>query len=118
MKHHRPERVGALIQKELGRIILREMETRDALVTITSVDVDKKLEHAMVYVSVLLSGETVPAKAEERADRAVERLNARRPYLQTLLHHTLNIRPMPTIVFKRDRGLERAANVEKALLGH
>jgi len=54
MKHHRPLRVGALILEELSKILLREVESRGELITITSVDVDKKLEHAIVYVSVLV----------------------------------------------------------------
>ncbi|MBI2037045.1 MAG: 30S ribosome-binding factor RbfA [Candidatus Liptonbacteria bacterium] len=115
MKHFRPERVGGLIQEELGKILLRRVESRGELLTITSVDVDKKLEHAIVYVSVLVPGDA--GDAERRAEKAVKMLEARQPYLQSLLYRTLNIRPMPTIVFRRDRGLERAAGVERALLG-
>lgn len=124
MKHHRPLRVGALIQEELSKILLREVELRGELITITSVDVDKKLEHAMVYVSVLVpaslssQGEPGDARdAERRVEKAVEMLEARQPYLQSLLYRTLSIRPMPTIMFRRDRGPERAARVEKALMG-
>ncbi|OGY99343.1 MAG: hypothetical protein A3E09_02280 [Candidatus Liptonbacteria bacterium RIFCSPHIGHO2_12_FULL_60_13] len=124
MKHHRPLRVGALILEELSKILLREVESRGELITITSVDVDKKLEHAIVYVSVLVpaspssqGGPGDARDAERRAEKAVEMLGARQPYLQSLLYRTLNIRPMPTIMFRRDRGLERAAGVERALLG-
>lgn len=113
MKRHRPERVGGLIQEELGKLLLREVETQGELLTITSVEVDKKLEHAIVYVSVL-----VPEgkDAERRAEKALKALQAREPYLQALLYRILNIRPMPKIAFRRDRGPERAASVEKALM--
>ncbi|MDP3947467.1 MAG: 30S ribosome-binding factor RbfA [bacterium] len=114
MKHHRPLRLGALIQEELNRIILLEVEADNVLLTITSVEIDKKLEHAIVYVSVLVPGDA--GDAERRAEKAVEMLEARQPYFQFLLSRKLNVRPMPTIVFRRDRGPERAAKVERLLM--
>jgi ribosome-binding factor A len=43
MRFHRPDRVSKVIREELSKIILREMEFGGALVTVTSVDIDKKL---------------------------------------------------------------------------
>jgi ribosome-binding factor A len=43
-------------------------------------------------------------------------LNARQPYLQSLMMKKIQIRPTPTISFELDLGSEKAAGVEKALL--
>jgi ribosome-binding factor A len=108
--NHRPERVSSLIQEELSRIILREVElpVPGALATITDVEVDKKLEGAKVEVSV------IPSDAE--TEKAVlGALDAAAGELQYLLMKKINIKPMPRIRFALDHGYENAAHVEKLL---
>jgi ribosome-binding factor A len=107
MKFYRSERVSKLVREELSKIIERELEF-DALVTVTEVDVDKKMDRARVLVSVL------PAKGEAAALRTLANAAG---YLQHLLVKKVNIKPMPRIMFEIDRGPENAARVEKALLG-
>lgn len=104
---HRPERVGKLIREELSLIILKELEFPGALPTITEVEVDKKLEHAVVRLSVYPS---------EMAEAALEIAHAAQKRLEHLLFKKLNIKPMPRIEFKLDHGPENAAQVEKILL--
>lgn len=43
-------------------------------------------------------------------------LEKNRGYLQHLLIKKINIKPMPKIVFKIDRGIEAASKVEKILI--
>lgn len=105
---HRPERVSSLIQEELGKILVRDIEVDGAIITITGVEINKDLEHASVYIGVF-----PPAKNEA----VMETLNAARQTLQWELTKKLNIRPMPSIAFKLDVGAENAAAVEKKLLG-
>lgn len=107
MRFHRPERVGSLIREELSQLIIREAEFPGALVTITDVIVDKKMDHAKVKVSAL---------PLERGEAALKTLNSMIGNLQHLLNKKMNIRPMPRISFEIDGGLENAARVEKALL--
>jgi ribosome-binding factor A len=83
------------------------MEFPNALVTITEVDVDKKLDHARVEISV------IPAQFEEEV---MDKLEKAAGYLQHLLLKKINIKPMPRIFFYVDHGPENAAQVEKALL--
>ena len=104
---HRSERVGALITEELSKIILKEVETPGTLLTITETDVSKDLTSAVVKFS---------AWPSEKSGEFLKILEKRRPYLQHLLLKKLNIKPMPQISFKIDRGPEKAAEVEKALL--
>ena len=105
--NHRPLRVQSLIQRYLGELLVREFDARGALVTITSVEIDKKLEHAKVYVSVL-------PESQERA--TLEDLRDAQGTLQHTLLKKLNIKPLPRIAFELDHGISNAARVEKILL--
>jgi ribosome-binding factor A len=108
MRFFRSQRVSKLIREQLGGIIVREIEFHNALATITEVEVDKKLEHAKVKVSVIPS---------EKSAAALRELDRQAGCLQHLLTKKLNIKPMPRIAFEVDRGYENAARVEKKLLG-
>ena len=96
-----------MIERELNDIIVRELEFEDCLVTVTGVEVNDKLERAIIKFSVYPS---------ERMKEVLKILNQNRGRLQFLLARKMNIKPMPRIEFKEDRGLEKAAEVEKALL--
>jgi ribosome-binding factor A len=106
--NHRQERVQSLIQIELSKIIVREIEFPEgALATITGVEADKKLEWAKVLVSV------IPSSAAAEAMRLLTKSAGE---LQYLLMKKINIKPMPRIRFELDRGPENAAVVEKLLI--
>lgn len=103
----RPLRVGKLLREELSKIVNREIDPRGALITITEVVVDGKLERAIVNVSV------IPSSAGEERMKELHALQGR---FQHLLMKKVQIRPFPRIEFKLDRGIEDAARVEKLLL--
>lgn len=107
MRTFRFKRVSSLIRERLSWIIREEIEVPDALITLTDVKVGKKLDRAVVKVSVMPS---------EKAEEALKALHGRIGKLQHLLLTEMNIRPMPRIAFELDRGPENAAKVEKALL--
>ncbi len=106
MKLFRSERVGNVIQEELSKMIIREVELPGGLITVVAVDVDKKMEHAHVRVSV------IPAPLEAKAFRV---LNMKIGEFQHALNRKMGIRPMPLISFMIDRGNENAARVDKLL---
>jgi len=106
MRFFRSERVSKLVREELAKLLERELEF-EGLVTITEVEVDKKLDRARVKVSV------IPASGEAAALKTLEYAAGS---LQHKLLKKINIKPMPRIAFEIDRGLENAAKVEKALL--
>ena len=103
----RPLRVSQLLRDELSLMILRELEFRGALVTITEVDTSKKMDIAHVRVSVL------PSNKEAEVLRTLQQA---RGELQYKLLRKINIKPMPHLMFEIDHGPENAAAVEKALL--
>ncbi len=107
MAFQRHQRVSSLIQEELNKIILRELEFGDALVTLTRIEVQKDLDYAAVNFSV------IPV---EKSKEVLRILNKNRRHLQYLLLRKINIKPMPEIRFQIDYGLEKAAKIEKVLL--
>ncbi|MGB7958052.1 MAG: 30S ribosome-binding factor RbfA [Minisyncoccia bacterium] len=107
MRLFRSERVGSVIQQELSKMIIRDIELSGGLITVVEVVVDKKMEHARVHVSV------IPASAEAHALRI---LNMKIGEFQHALNHEMGIRPMPLISFVLDHGNENAARVAKLLL--
>jgi ribosome-binding factor A len=107
MKFFRSERVGSVIQEELGKMIIREVELSGGIVTVVDVAVDKNMEHARVGVSV------IPASLEAVALRV---LNMKIGEFQHALNRKMRIRPMPLISFFIDHGYEHAAIIEKKLL--
>lgn len=105
--NHRPERVSGLIMAELGKLILKEIEVPNALITITAVDVLPDLSRAEVKVSVYPT---------EKSEEVLKVLEMRQRNLQFLLLREINIKPMPHIVFVIDYGQDYAARIEKKLM--
>jgi ribosome-binding factor A len=104
---YRPLRLANVIRDELGAILVRDFEFSGALVTITEVDIDPKLERAIVKISVIPS---------EKSEPALTKLSHARNTLQRALLRKVNVKPMPLIEFRIDRGPEQAARIEKILL--
>ena len=89
-------RVANLIQEELGKIILREIEFPNSiLVTIVEVEVLKDLSLAKIKLGV------IPLTA---VPEVLDLLSRNRQYLQRLLLRKINIKPMPRIEFELDAG--------------
>lgn len=83
------------------------MEIPGALLTVTEVEVDRKLDQALVKISVMPS---------DKANQALKELARRAGEFQFKVMREINIKPMPKIVFEIDRGPEKAAIIEKRLL--
>lgn len=107
MPYQRHQRVESLIREKLNELILRELEFGGALVTVTEVEVQKDLDYAAIKVSV------IPG---EKSKKVLELLDQSKKRLRHLLLRKINIKPMPELRFAVDIGMEKAAEIEKALL--
>lgn len=107
MSYQRYQRVTSLLQEELNKVILREMEFGGALVTVTEVQVQKDLDYADVYISVI---------PNDREEEILKMLVKNQKYLEHVLFKKINIKPMPVIRFLLDKGLTRAAELEKTFI--
>lgn len=105
----RTERIGDLLRTTLAEIILRESnDPRTRLVTVTSVDVSPDFQQALVSVSAL--GD------DAGRDDAVGVLNRARGFYRSRLANRLrNLRRVPELHFRLDRGAEHSQKISDIL---
>jgi ribosome-binding factor A len=96
-------RVCEVIKRELGVLISRDFEFKEALVTINSVDITPDLKQAHVFISAL----GTPRGQRE----AIEALNAHRVIFQNELARRIKIKHTPHLHFRIDEAMERGSRV-------
>ncbi|MGD9519565.1 MAG: 30S ribosome-binding factor RbfA [Armatimonadota bacterium] len=109
MQTERQRRLGELVRAEISDILLREVRDPGlrGLVTITDVRVAADLSSALVYVSIY--------GAEEDAKATLEALTRIGPFIHALLRDRLDLRRIPTLLFRRDQTAARAQRIEETL---
>lgn len=104
---YKKEKLNKILQKELGQIILRELDlASDVMVTVTRVEVSLNGFFARVYISVL---------PVERKEEIVKKIDRKIFFIQQQLNKKLKIRPVPKIEFVKEEKTEEAARVEELL---
>ena len=107
MSKERAQRFNELIKKELGKIIFNFLDAKPGvLITVTQVLTNPNLFTAAVFVSVYPSSET--KQIFDKLTRSIYQI-------QQLLNRKLKVRPVPKIIFKRDKNPEQAAEIEKLI---
>lgn len=102
----RTERLGAVIQRDLGKIIQKSYQPNGAFITITEVDVTPDLMIAKVHVSVY-----APGKDEEAIFTHLEEHVAQiRKELASKIRH--QVRRIPELEFLKDETAEYAEKME------
>ena len=102
----RIQRVNQLLKKEVGEILLREVEFQDALVTITRVDASANLQQAKLFISVM---------PEEKTSEVLKLLQREIYNIQQKLNKRLSMRPIPRIIFVREKAVKEASHIEELL---
>lgn len=100
---HRLERVSEVLKRELGVILVREIDFSPVLVTISSVDMTPDLKQAHVYVSAL------GTPAQQR--KVLEKLEHNRAHLQGEIAKRVSLKNTPHLFFKIDEAIERGSRV-------
>jgi ribosome-binding factor A len=99
-------KLNIFLKEELASILSRESEImEESFVTVTRVEVSRRLLHASVYLSIL---DTEP-------ERILENLNKNAYHIQQILNKRLRMRPVPKISFLIDAQELRREKVEKHL---
>ena len=108
MQGKRKDRVGHLVQMELGQLLLhRVKDPRLGFVTITGVDMPPDLKSALVFYSVM-GDETKQRECQEVLERSSG-------FLQKEIAHNLKLRYTPKLEFRFDRGLDHGEEIESVL---
>ena len=104
----RAERVGHLIQQELGSLLVNGVtDTRIGFVTVTEVRLSDDLRSARVYVSVY-------GTPEQRQD-ALDGLRDAAGFLRREVGRRVHVKFTPTLSFELDTTLDRAERLEALL---
>jgi ribosome-binding factor A len=107
--NRRPDRVAEAIRVEVATF-LREGAKDPRLVgmiTVTAVDVTRDMRHGKVFVSIMGSD------AERAA--TLEALDGMAGHLRSRLARVLSLRVAPSLSFKLDESVARAARIETLL---
>lgn len=103
----RIQRVNQLIKRELGQIILKEIEfPSGVLVTLTRAETSIGLKQAKIYVSAI---------PRIKLDVVLKILNHQIHSLQQKLNKRLKMRPLPKIMFMEEKETVKAGEIEKIL---
>src|SRR5688572_22485589 len=104
----RTDRIGHLIQQEIGNLILREIsDVRIGFVTISRVEVTTDLAHAKIFVSVMGSD-------KEKRD-SLAGLGHSASYMRTHLSKVLKMRTVPRLQFVEDKNLDHGFRINQIL---
>jgi len=102
----RLKKLNDLLRDEAGKILKKELEFNDVLVTVVRAEISPTLEHATVWISVF---------PESRGEQALREINRNIYSLQQMLNKRLIMRPVPKIRFEIDKTEEGADKIEKIL---
>jgi ribosome-binding factor A len=100
---HRLERVCEVLKRELGVILLRELDFSPVLVTVSSVDMTPDLKQAHVFISALGS------PGQQR--HVLEKLEHHRVHLQAEIAKRVTLKHTPHLFFKLDESIERGSRI-------
>ena len=100
---HRLERVCEVLKREIGVILLRDIDFAPVLVTVSSVDVTPDLKQAHVFVSALGS----PGQQRQ----VIEKLERSRVHVQGEIAKRVTLKHTPHLFFKIDEAIERGSRI-------
>ena len=103
---NRLEKVNSLLQKEIGKIILRDFDFSGRIVTLTHVNTTPNLIETRVYISVF---------PDTTVNQVIKTLNSAVVVIQQQVNKKLNMRPIPRIIFIKDDEIKQASRVEEIL---
>lgn len=103
---NRIEKVNSLLESEISKILLKDFDFSDVMVTLTHVEAIANLIEAKAYISIL---------PEDKSEKIIKILNREVKSVQQKINKMLNMRPIPKIIFVKDSQVAEASRVEKLL---
>jgi ribosome-binding factor A len=113
MNANRRARLTSVILQELAAVVPRNVkDPRVRPLTFTRAEVTEDGSQATIYVTLLGGGMGLDQKAaEKQIHESVEGLTSAAGFLRRHLGEVLEVRVVPKLVFREDRGLENANRV-------
>ena len=108
MSTNRIEKVNSLLEHEISKILLKDFAfSPEILVTLTHVDTSANMIEAKAFISVF---------PDEKADGILNALQKSVYDVQYQINRILRMRPIPKIIFVRDKELSKAGKIEELLV--
>jgi len=113
MNANRRARLTSVILQELAAVVPRSVkDPRVRPLTFTRAEVTEDGSQATIFVTLLGGGMGLEAKAaEQQIHESIEGLTSASGFLRRHLGDVLEVRQIPKLVFREDRGLENANRV-------
>ncbi len=103
--NRRGKRVGSLIQEELGRFLIEDVQGQvPGLITVTRVEVTDDLMTAHVYLSVF---------GESNKEALLALLEKRKGHIRRILATRINLKYNPELIFSLDPTLEDQERLDR-----
>ena len=103
----RIESVDGIIKREIADILLKTIDIgRDIFTTVTRVKTSTNIIQTKIFISVI---------PEKEFDRVMGILNRNIYQIQQKLNKRLNMRPVPKIIFIKEKQIKSADRVEELL---
>lgn len=116
-QYNRTDRIATLIQRELVRLIQREIKDprlEGIFISISAIKISKDLSHAKSYVTTF-------GKKDLKPEEIIKILNGASSYLRSELGKCLSLRSIPQLIFVYDYSIAQAAEmhhlIDKAIAG-
>jgi ribosome-binding factor A len=114
MDEIRLNRVRSMMKDELSLLINRQMkDPRVPMVTVTNVEMTRDAKQATVFISIIAVNETYTDPDLMR--QVIEALTEAKGFLRKALSSVMQLRFMPDLIFKEDKGLENTLRVNEIL---
>jgi ribosome-binding factor A len=103
----RTERVAAVVQRDLGRIMQKEYQPPGSFITVTQVEMSPDLMMAKVFISIYAPGKDEEAIYQRLKDKKVDI----RQKMASKMRHQL--RRIPELHFNKDESAEYAEKMDQ-----
>ena len=105
----RPERAAEAIHEAVAQILRGEVsDPRLHDVSLTRVEITDDLSFARIFYTV---------RDEEERDKAAQAFERATPFLRSRVGQEVQLRTVPELSFRYDKGLDNAARIEELLSG-
>lgn len=110
----RISRVASMMKDELSLIVNRQLkDPRVPMVTITNVELTRDTKQATVYISIISVNAT--QTDPDLMMQVLEALREAKGFIKKQLASVMQLRFMPDLIFKEDKGLENTLRVNEIL---
>jgi len=89
------EKLDSILQKEVSEAILKEIDKKDFLITVTKVKTSPDLSKSEVFLTIF---------PDQKEKEALDLLNKNVGQIQKAINKKVKVKYVPMIVFKIDKG--------------